>query len=280
MPSRSNPLPPLCPQWALLRCPVIGMVHLRALPGAPGFAGSLGEVMSAALRDAELLEAGGVDGIMIENFGDVPFYKDRVPGETIAAMTRVAGAVCDAVSLPIGINVLRNDAMSAIAVASAVGAAFVRVNVLSGCAVTDQGLIEGAAANVMRYRQALGAANIRVMADVRVKHAAALVERPLQDEVEELIHRAGADAVIVSGSGTGKPTDPGLLEQVVQHASGRPVLVGSGVTCASAPALMKHAGGLIVGTAVKVDGDVAKPVDPDRVRELMQCARETVPPRL
>ncbi|MEM9415938.1 MAG: BtpA/SgcQ family protein [Planctomycetota bacterium] len=269
-----RPLPPLCPAWSGVRCPVIGMVHLRALPGAPGFAGSLGAVVDAALRDAALLEQGGVDGLMIENFGDVPFYKGRVPAETVAAMTRVAGAVRDAVSLPIGINMLRNDAVSALAVAVAVGASYVRVNVLSGAAVTDQGVIEGAAAEVMRYRAALGAGDIKVLADVRVKHAAGLVERPLQDEVEELLCRAGADAVVVSGSGTGKPTDVGLLADVARYASGRPVFVGSGVTSDSAPSLMAHAGGLIVGTGVKVDGDVAKAVDPDRVRGLMQIARE------
>ncbi|XAL98666.1 BtpA/SgcQ family protein [Phycisphaeraceae bacterium D3-23] len=270
-----NSMPPLCPAWSGVRCPVIGMVHLRALPGSPGFGGSLSDVMDAALRDAALLEQGGVDGLMVENFGDVPFFKGRVPAETVAAVTRVAGAVRDAVSLPIGINVLRNDAMSALAVAAAVDASFVRVNVLSGTAVTDQGVIEGAAAEVMRYRAALGASHIKVLADVRVKHAAALVERPLQDEVEELVHRAGADAVVVSGSGTGKPTDVGLLAEVARYASGRPVFVGSGVTCASAPSLMQHAGGLIVGTGVKVEGDVAKPVDPGRVRALMQVARET-----
>ncbi|MFI4861614.1 MAG: BtpA/SgcQ family protein [Phycisphaerales bacterium JB063] len=275
MTTEPRPCPPLCPAWAGVRCPVIGMVHLRALPGAPGFGGSIGDVMDIALRDAALLERGGVDGLMIENFGDVPFFQGRVPAETVAAVTRVAGAVRDAVSLPIGINVLRNDALSALAVAAAVDASFVRVNVLSGTAVTDQGVIEGAAADVMRYRASLGASGTRVLADVRVKHAAPLVERPLQDEVEELLHRAGADAVIVSGSGTGKPTDLGLLAEVAQYAEGRPVFVGSGVTCDTVPAMMQHAGGLIVGTGVKVDGDVAKPVDPERVRTLMQAVRET-----
>lgn len=269
-----TPNPPLCPAWSGLRCPLIGMVHLRALPGAPGFAGSLTAVADAALGDAARLAEGGVDGLMIENFGDVPFFKGRVPAETVAAMTRVAGQVRDAVDLPLGINVLRNDGLSAVAVASAVGAAFVRVNVLSGAAVTDQGVIEGVAAELTRYRAALGAGDVKLLADVRVKHAAPLVERPLREEVEELVHRAGADAVVVSGSGTGKPTDAALVAEVAGYAAGRPVLVGSGVTPAAVPAFLPSAGGLIVGTWVKAGGDVAAAVDPDRVRAVVSAVKE------
>lgn len=269
----AHPTPPLCPGWAGVACPVIGMVHLRALPGSPGYAGSMADVVASAVRDAGALRQGGVDGLMLENFGDVPFFKGRVPAETVAAMTRAAGAVRDAVDLPLGINVLRNDGLSALAVASAVGAAYVRINVLSGAALTDQGVIEGQAAEVMRYRAALGAAGVKVLADVRVKHAAPLAERPLAEEVEELVLRAGADGVVVSGSGTGKPTDPALLEEVARLSAGRPVLVGSGVTAETAGGLARFAGGLIVGTSVKRGGDVAAPVEADRVQAVVASAR-------
>ena len=267
------PAMPLLDQWSSLDCPVIGMVHLAALPGAPAFAGDLQAVTRSAVADARALAAGGADGLMIENFNDVPFYKDDVPAHTVAAMTYLAQAICDAVDLPLGINVLRNDVCSALAIASVVGAAYVRVNVLSGAAVTDQGLIEGRAAQVMRYRQQLGAQNIKVLADVRVKHAAALAPRPLQDEVEELIHRAGADAVIVSGTGTGKPVDLDELARVKQIAGDIPVLVGSGVSASTAAALCEYADGLIVGTWVKQDGQLDRPVDDARVRELVQAVR-------
>ncbi len=267
-----TPVPPLCPAWAGVACPVVGMVHLRALPGAPGYGGSMRPVIAAAVRDAERLEQGGVHGLMLENFGDVPFFKGPVPAETVAAITAAASAVRGAVGLPLGINVLRNDGESALGIAAAVGAAYIRINVLSGAALTDQGVIEGRAAQVMRRRAALGAAEVKVLADVRVKHAAALAERDLQDEVEELVLRAGADGVIVSGSGTGKPTDPRLLEEVAGYCAGRPVFVGSGVDAASAAALAQHAGGLIVGTSVKEHGDVARPVDPERVRAVVEAA--------
>jgi hypothetical protein len=267
-----TPDPPLCPAWAGVACPVVGMVHLKALPGAPGYGGSMRRVIADAVRDAERLEQGGVHGLMLENFGDVPFFKGPVPAETVAAITAAASAVRGAVGLPLGINVLRNDGESALGIATAVGASYIRINVLSGAALTDQGVIEGRAAQVMRRRAALGAAEVKVLADVRVKHAAALAPRDLRDEVEELALRAGADGVIVSGRGTGKPTDPRLLEEVAGYSAGRPVFVGSGVDAASAAALARHAGGLIVGTSVKERGDVARPVDPERVRAVVEAA--------
>lgn len=263
----------LCPAWANTAHPVIGMVHLPPLPGSPGFTGDWPGLIAAAVRDARALADGGIDGIMLENFGDVPFYKDRVPAETVAAITRAAAAVRDAVDLPLGINVLRNDGLSAMGIAVAVGAAFIRVNVLSGAAVTDQGVIEGRAAELARLRVSLAGQSIRVFADVRVKHAAPLAERPLEDEVEELLHRAGADAVIASGTGTGKPTDVEHLACVKQAAGQSAVFVGSGAGLDSAAELLCHADGLIVGTALKEGGRVDRPVDPARVKALMQHVR-------
>lgn len=263
----------LCPAWANTAHPVVGMVHLPPLPGSPGYRGDWLGLIAAAVRDAKALAAGGIDGIMIENFGDVPFYKDQVPAETVAATTRAAGAVRDAVDVPIGINVLRNDGLSALGVAVAVDASFIRVNVLSGAAVTDQGVIEGRAAEIARLRQRLAAQSIRVFADVRVKHAAPLAERPIDDEVEELLHRAGADAVIASGTGTGKPTDLEHLACVKQAAGKSAVFVGSGAGLESAAELLGVADGLIVGTALKEAGRVDRPVDPKRVEALIQLVR-------
>lgn len=260
----------LCPAWANTRHPVIGMVHLPPLPGSPGYAGDLSGLIAAAVGDARALADGGIDGIMIENFGDVPFFKGRVPAETVASITRAAAAVRDAVDLPLGINVLRNDGLSALGIAVAVGASFIRVNVLAGAAVTDQGVIEGQAAELARLRKLLAAQGVRVFADVRVKHAAPLAQRPIEDEVEELLERGGADAVIASGSGTGKPTDLEHLAQVKRAAGGSAVFVGSGAGVESAEQLLRVADGLIVGTALKEGGRVDRPVDPARVRALMQ----------
>lgn len=252
------------------RAPVIGMVHLGALPGAPGFKSDLGAVRAAAVADAQALCEGGVDGLMIENYGDVPFYPGKLPAETVAGLTAMACAVRAEVDLPLGINALRNDGCAAMGIAKAVDAQFVRVNVLSGARVTDQGIVEGIAHELLRLRKSLGAEDVKILADVNVKHSAPLGEGKLEDEVADLIHRGCADAVIVTGAGTGCATDREELVRVKAVAGGTPVFVGSGVTGASAKGLIESgADGLIVGSWLKEDGDVGRKVDVERVRELM-----------
>lgn len=278
---------------------IVGMLHAPALPGSPNFSGDFTTVRDAVLRDAEAWMAGGLGsvgstaevhsgggggGLMLENFGDVPFFggqgRGRVPAEVVACLTRLACEVKREVgdAVPLGINVLRNDGESALAVALAGGADCVRVNVLSGAVVTDQGIIEGDAARLMRRRKEMGAERIAVWADVRVKHAAPLGPgwRPIEEEVEELVLRAGAGAVIVSGTGTGKATDPDELRAVreVMDALGEravPIRVGSGASAETAGALLEVADGLIVGSWVKADGRLNNPVDPARVRALLDA---------
>lgn len=219
---------------------------------------------------------------MLENFGDVPFFRGRVPSEVVACLTRLACEVKREVGdeVPLGINVLRNDGESALAVALASGADYVRVNVLSGAVVTDQGIIEGDAARLTRRRREMGAEHIQVWGDVRVKHAAPMGQgwRPLEEEVEELVLRAGAGGVIVSGSGTGKATDLDELRGVraVMDTLGDqavPIWVGSGASADTAAALLEFADGLIVGTSVKEDGQLGRPVDPARVEALLAAVR-------
>ncbi|REJ84602.1 MAG: phosphorybosylanthranilate isomerase [Planctomycetota bacterium] len=256
--------------WTKIVRPVIGMLHAPALPGSPRYSGSLETVMSTVLNDAETLADGGVHGLMLENFGDVPFYPRRVPPETVAAMTRLAGRVRDRFDVPLGINVLRNDGLAALAIAAGVGAEFIRVNVLCGARVTDQGLIEGISHDLLRTRRDLHAEQVSIFADVDVKHSAPLASRPIAEEAVETVHRGGADALIVSGPSTGVGSDVDQLREVQVAAAETPVFVGSGVTTESLPDLWPNADGFIVGTSLKRNGDVAAPVDRDRVRELMQ----------
>lgn len=253
------------------------MVHLRALPGAPTHddAGGIDAVRAAALEDAAALEAGGVDAVMVENFGDVPFYPDDVPKHTVASMTSVVESVVRAVDVPVGVNVLRNDAEAALSVAAATGASFVRVNVHAGARVTDQGLVEGRAHETIRLREGLGA-NVAVFADVGVKHSEPLGgETPLAVAVEEVVGRGLADGVVVSGVGTGEPTDDSDLEVVARAAdeAGVPALVGSGVTAETVADTLEHADGVVVGTALKEDGETTAPVDESRVRAVVEAAR-------
>lgn len=262
---------------ALVAPPVIGMVHLQPLPESPDWRGDLDAVKRAALADAAALAAGGVGALMLENYGDVPFHRDAVPPATVAAMTRLAAAVRRAhPELPLGVNVLRNDAASALAVAAAVDAAFVRVNVLAGAMVTDQGVIEGRAAEVMRLRARLCPA-VGVLADVRVKHAAPLAPRPLADEAADLRLRAGADALIVSGAATGAAADPAELDALRAALPDCPLLVGSGTTAANAAAFAA-ADGAIVGSSLKSPGPDGRPaVDPDKVRAYVAAVRFAAP---
>ena len=244
----------------------IGMVHLPPLPGAPAGSLSLAACEELARADARALAAGGADALIVENFGDAPFRPGRVDPHTVAAMTRIALAIRRTVDIPIGLNVLRNDGIAALGIALAVEAAFIRVNVLSGVMATDQGLITGEADELMRLRRYLDAGHIRVFADVLVKHAAPLAPLTIADAVEDVVLRGRADAVIVSGTATGKPARLEDVSEAVQAEAGLPVYLGSGATAASISQFIPPAYGAIAGTSLKRSGIVSEPVDQQRVR--------------
>jgi membrane complex biogenesis BtpA family protein len=258
--------------WPGTPKPVIGMLHLPPLPGSPRFpaTATMDAVRTAVLRDADALAGGGVHGLMLENFGDVPFYPGRVPAHTVAAMTAIAGAVRERFAeLPLGINVLRNDGLSALAVAAATGAQFIRVNVLCGARVADQGILQGIAHDLLRDRGMLRADQVRIFADVDVKHSAPLAAVSIESEVEDTLKRGLADALVVSGTGTGKATDPDRVRRVKAAAGPAPVFIGSGADERTIESYLPHADGFIIGSAFKRDGDANKPVDPERVARIM-----------
>jgi hypothetical protein len=257
---------------------LVGMVHLPPLPGAPRHDedGGLAAVRERALDDARTLDDGGVDAVLVENFGDAPFYPDAVPAHVVASMTSVVDAVGRTVDCPVGVNVLRNDAEAAVSVAAAAGASFVRVNVHAGARVTDQGLVEGRAHETMRLRERLRA-DVAVFADVAVKHSTAVGEElPLSVAVEEVVGRGLADAVVVSGAGTGATTDGSDVETVAEAAAeaGVSALVGSGVTPQTVRETLAVADGAVVGTALKAGGETTAPVDAARVEDLVAARDE------
>ncbi len=249
--------------------PVIGMLHLPPLPGAPGYGGVISTVWDSVLADLEALLAGGVHGLMIENYGDVPFYPGRVTAMTVAHMTAIANEVRRRCELPIGINCLRNDGRSALAIAHACAAQFIRVNVLTGARVTDQGVLQGIAHDLQRDRANTAAQHIRIWADFNVKHSAPVAPAPLEQEVWDLTERGRADALIVSGVGTGDQTDLEELRAVKAAAGDTPVFVGSGVSVDNIAAYRDCADGFIVGTSLKEGGDTNHPVEADRVRAVV-----------
>ena len=249
--------------------PVIGVIHLAPLPGAPLYDGNLKEIYERALREADIYHQAGVHGIIVENFGDSPFYPDSVPVETTAAMSAVVRDVVSHCPLPIGVNVLRSDAQAAMAIATATGAAFIRVNVHIGAMVTDQGLIQGQAHLTLRLKEQLRS-KVRVLADVAVKHAAPLAPRPIELEILDHAERGGVDGIIVTGDRTGSAVSTEFLEMASAHST-RPVLVGSGATPETLPSLYPFANGFIVGSYFKHGGDPLKTVNPDHVREFMSA---------
>ena len=273
---------PLLERFDAVR-PVVGMVHLPALPGAPGFDGDRDAIHSRALEDARRLEAGGIGGILVENFGDAPFHPDSVPKHVVAELTAVATNVIEAVDVPVGINVLRNDADAALSIAAAAGAEFVRVNVHVGAAATDQGLLEGRAHETLRLRDRIDA-DVAILADVHVKHAAPVGQRSIERAAREAIERGRADGVVVSGPGTGDETALGDVERVsaaltkTGAGSPPPVFVGSGVTSETVgDCFGAGADGMIVGTALEEAGETANPVSLERVEDLVATVRDAKP---
>ncbi len=257
---------------------LIGVVHLPALPGAPRWAGGargMAAVLARARGDAAAYRAAGFDAVIVENYGDAPFWKSAVPPETTAALAVCAAAAREAAGgIPCGVNVLRNDARAAVAIAAAAGLDFVRVNVLAGVVATDQGLVEGEAAAVARDRARLCPA-LSILADVHVKHGRPLAPRPIGDEALDLLERGGADALIVTGERTGAPTALSDLDAVRAACPRAILLAGSGVTAATVRDVVRVADGAIVGTAVERGGRTGSPVDPRRARAWVARARGT-----
>jgi membrane complex biogenesis BtpA family protein len=256
--------------------PLVGMVHLPPLPGSPRFAGERTELRGRALADAFALAESGFDALLVENFGDAPYYPEDVPKSTVAEMTAIVRELGIGVECPYGVNVLRNDAEAAVSVAAAGGGSFVRVNVHTGSRVTDQGVLDGAAHDTLRLRERLDS-DVAILADVAVKHSAPVGERDIAAIAEETISRGLADGLVVSGPATGEPADADELQTVLDRRDdvdpSVPVFVGSGVTPENVATLREVADGLIVGTALKQDGDTTAPVDPDRAAALVEAAR-------
>jgi membrane complex biogenesis BtpA family protein len=260
---------------------LVGVVHLPPLPGSPRAASPVREIAASAARDARALAAAGFDRVMIENFGDAPFFARAVPPVTVSAMTACALAVRDACpELPLGVNVLRNDAEAALAIAAVVGATCIRVNVHTAARVTDQGLVEGRAAETLRARRALGAEGVQIWADVDVKHSAPLGAREPRDvarEADDLVVRGLADAVLVTGEGTGHGVDLAKLRRVREALSSTSpsvaVLVASGATVESLPALVGLCDGVIVGSTLRAGGIAGGPIDAGRAGQFAAAFR-------
>jgi len=255
--------------------PIIGMVHLQPLPGAPRYRGAaIDEIVELALRDAEALSEGGVDGLIVENMMDAPFLKaEEIGHETVAAMTAAAREIRKAVGLPIGINCLANAVIPSVAVAAASGAKWVRANLWANAYIADEGYVEAAAPKALRYRSFLRQEHLKIFADVAVKHGSHFItsDRPLGEQVKD-VEFFDADVLVVSGVRTGTPPSTERLREVKSVAT-LPVLVGSGLEPGNAPQLLAQSDGAIVGTFFKKSCLWRNPVQKQRVERLMDAVK-------
>jgi membrane complex biogenesis BtpA family protein len=253
--------------------PIVGVIHLSPLIGSPQSTQPLREIRARALSDAGTLIDNGIDGVIVENYGDVPFYPASVEPHTVAALTLVANEIRERhPQTPIGLNVLRNDAKSAMAIATVTDANFIRVNVHTGGMLTDQGIIQGNAHETLRYRAILKS-EVKIFADIAVKHAVPLAPIDIRASAEDTYHRGLADTLIVTGTATGKSTDLGQLKTVKSTVPQASVFAGSGVTIDNLAEVLQYADGVIVGTSIKRDGVTTNGVDANRVSALIK-ARE------
>jgi membrane complex biogenesis BtpA family protein len=259
---------------------LVGVVHLPALPGSPradlrGSASAcVARIVTGVRRDVDALVSAGFDAVVVENFGDAPFEPGAVGPVTVASMTACVGAAVESAGkMAVGVNILRNDVRSALGVAAATGARFVRVNVHVGAVIADQGLIQGRAHETMRDRAAWGCSGVAVWSDVDVKHAAPLAPRPVGEVTKDAVLRGLADAVLVTGQATGAAVDAAALK-AVRAATDVPVLVASGAIPEDLPRLAElGADGVIVGSWLRRDGRAGGPIDRRRATSFARTFR-------
>ncbi|MEO1201687.1 MAG: BtpA/SgcQ family protein [Pseudomonadota bacterium] len=253
---------------------LIGVIHSLALPGAPAYDGmTMAEIVGFAVEEGRRYAAGGLDGLIVENHGDIPFAKPNEIGpETAACMAVMTDTVRREVGVPVGVNVLANDAVTAIAVAKAAGADFFRVNQWANAYVANEGFMEGKAGAAARYRSWLRANELRIFADVHVKHGAHAIvaDRAISEMVRD-VEFFDADVCIATGQRTG---DAALGDELraIKEASSVPVVVGSGVTPDNVGEILGIADGVIIASSLKRDGVWWNPVDPDRVAVFAEAA--------
>jgi hypothetical protein len=255
--------------------PIIGMVHLRPLPGAPAYEGeSIDTIIGQARKDATALVEGGVDGIIVENMWDLPYFVGKsVPPEEMTTHAVAAREVIKEAGVPAGITVIHNGGRVTLGIAKASGAKFIRVDLLTGAYLWDTGELDhGVAAELLRVRKQIYAEDIKLFVDVFKKHA---ITFPGLDPETHAVWSDFymADALIVTGRMTGLETPKELIERVKKAAPERPILIGSGLTAENAVKLLSVADGAIVGTWLKKDGIAQNRVDPTRVKKLMSVVR-------
>jgi membrane complex biogenesis BtpA family protein len=250
--------------------PVIGVIHVGALPGTPRSSQSVAELVRIARDEARVYREGGVDGVIIENMHDVPYLKGAVGPEIVAAMTAIGLEVKSECGLLVGIQILAGANLEAMAVAHAAGLDFIRAEGYAYAHVADEGIIEASAAKLLRYRKMIGAERVQVWTDVKKKHSAHAITADVSlGQTAETVEFMGADCVIVTGSVTGEAPKVADVKEAKSHCH-LPVFLGSGISEANIKEFYNEADGFIIGSAFKVDGLWSNTIDPARVTRFMK----------
>ncbi|WP_300037647.1 BtpA/SgcQ family protein [uncultured Roseobacter sp.] len=250
--------------------PVIGMIHIGALPGTPLFDPGV-DLLGAARADLTALQDAGFDAVMFGNENDRPYEFD-VDTASTATMAAIIGALKPEITVPFGVNVLW-DPMSTVALGAATGAAFVR-EIFTGTYASDMGPWTPDAGRAMRYRDRLGRPDMAMLYNVSAEFAHSLDARPLPDRARSAVFSSVPDAVLVSGQITGEAASMSDLEAVKAVLPDTPVMANTGVKHETVADVLRVADGCIVGSSLKVDGDTWNAIDPDRAQAFMQAARQ------
>ena len=247
--------------------PVVGVIHVGALPGTPRGSKSVMELVASAREEAKVYRECGVDGIIIENMHDVPYLKGEVGPEIVAAMTAIGTEVKNQSQLPVGIQILAGANIEAMAVAHAAGLDFIRAEGFAYAHVADEGIIEASAAKLLRYRKMIGAERVQVWTDVKKKHSAHAITADVSlGETAETVEFMGADCVIVTGSATGQAPKVADVQEAKSHCH-LPVFLGSGISESNIEQFHNDADGFIIGSSFKIDGLWSNTIDPIRVTQ-------------
>jgi len=253
--------------------PVVGVIHVGALPGTPRASLNVGELVNQARHEAKIYRECGVDGIIIENMHDVPYLKGEVGPEIVAAMSLIGAEVKNECALPVGVQILAGANIEAMAVAHAAGLDFIRAEGYAYAHVADEGLIEASAARLLRYRKLIGAERVQVWTDVKKKHSAHAITADVSlGETAETVEFMGAACVIVTGSMTGAAPKVADVREAKSHCH-LPVFLGSGISETNIAEFHDEADGFIIGSSFKIDGLWSNTIDPDRVTRFVNRLR-------
>jgi len=254
--------------------PVIGVIHVGALPGTPASRQTIAELVDLAAGEADVYRAGGVDGLMIENMHDTPYTRGKVGPEVVAALAVVGREVKRAAGLPVGVQVLAGANLEAMAVAHAAGLDYIRAEGFVFAHVADEGLIQSSAADLLRYRRMIGAERVEVWTDIKKKHASHAITADVSlGETAATVEFMRGDACIVTSSVTGRPPSVEDVREAKAHTR-LPVLLGSGVSASNLADFYESADGFIVGSSLKADGYWENGVELSRVERLMEAVRQ------